>query len=143
MFNSRSFVLLILFSSNAYCDTTLSVVTENNQLRFSQQLVSGSHQQITSHPRINQTDVFRFYIKGKKGKKIQISLPSDQTIARGNEKISINQFIFGCGLSSAGIATVKNTGITDLLCIGAKATVQSKHSPGTYSNSIPIEIDYL
>ncbi|MDA0148231.1 DUF4402 domain-containing protein [Vibrio sp. LaRot3] len=104
--------------------------------------ISGSNQRVISDPELNQPDVFRFYVKGEKGKSIGVSLPKNQHVSNGNSHIKINKFSFGCGLSKSGKALIKNNGITDLLCIGAKADIKANNAAGNYSNSIVFEIKY-
>ncbi|ANU38366.1 hypothetical protein [Vibrio scophthalmi] len=99
----------------------LIIVPITEKLLFPEFYISGTNQKAIAHPKFNQTDSFSFFVEGVKGRQFKISLAPNQSLNDGKSAVSISKFIFGCGLSSSGKGVVKQSGRSELLCIGAQA----------------------
>jgi len=132
---------LLLLSPPLYA---LNIIPENMEVKFPGVYISGSGQNADSSPSNNQVHVVRFYVEGEPGKKIVVSLPTKQYLnhSRKSKRIRIRKFHFGCGLSKRGRAKIKSNGRTKILCIGAKVKIGANHPAGTYTSTIPFEVNY-
>ncbi|MBJ2145124.1 DUF4402 domain-containing protein [Vibrio sp. IB15] len=106
--------------------------------------VSGSGQNADANPSSSQIYVVRFYVEGEPGKKIVVSLPSNQYLnhSQKSKRLRIKKFYFGCGLSKRGRAKIKGNGRSKLLCIGARVKIGANHPAGVYTSTIPFEVNY-
>ena len=135
------YIGLTLYSSPFYA---LEIIPENMEVKFPGMYVSGSGQNADANPSSSQIYVVRFYVEGEPGKKIVVSLPSNQYLnhSQKSKRLRIKKFYFGCGLSKRGRAKIKGNGRTKLLCIGAKVKIGANHPAGVYTSTIPFEVNY-
>ncbi|MFA0038161.1 DUF4402 domain-containing protein [Vibrio sp. 10N.261.52.A1] len=135
------YIGLTLYSSPFYA---LEIIPENMEVKFPGMYVSGSGQNADANPSSSQIYVVRFYVEGEPGKKIVVSLPSNQYLnhSQKSKRLRIKKFYFGCGLSKRGRAKIKGNGRTKLLCIGAKVKIGANHPAGLYTSTIPFEVNY-
>ncbi|WP_240671635.1 DUF4402 domain-containing protein [Enterovibrio baiacu] len=139
----RSVVVFILSLISFPC-FSLCIVPERMKLEFSGMYVTGLNQKAKSTPFSNRVDVARFYVEGKPGERVVVTVPHRQFIykERGRERLKVNRFIYGCGLSKRGIVRIRANGRTPLLCIGAVVKIHAKNSAGRYSSAIRFEVNY-
>ena len=135
------YIGLTLYSSPFYA---LEIIPENMEVKFPGMYISGSGQNADANPANGQVYVVRFYVEGDPGKKIVISLPSNQYLnhSQKSKRLRIKKFYFGCGLSKRGRAKIKGNGRSKLLCIGAKVKIGANHPAGLYTSTIPFEVNY-
>lgn len=135
------YIGLTLYSSPFYA---LEIIPENMEVKFPGMYISGSGQNADGNPANGQTYVVRFYVEGEPGKKIVVSLPSNQYLnhSQKSKRLRIKKFYFGCGLSKRGRAKIKGNGRSKLLCIGAKVKIGANHPAGLYTSTIPFEVNY-
>ncbi|MFM2610112.1 DUF4402 domain-containing protein [Vibrio campbellii] len=135
------YIGLTLYSSPFYA---LEIIPENMEVRFPGMYISGSGQNADANPANGQIYVVRFYVEGEPGKKIVVSLPSNQYLnhSQKSKRLRIKKFYFGCGLSKRGRAKIKGNGRSKLLCIGAKVKIGANHPAGLYTSTIPFEVNY-
>lgn len=135
------YIGLTLYSSPFYA---LEIIPENMEVRFPGMYVSGSGQNADANPSSSQIYVVRFYVEGEPGKKIVVSLPSNQYLnhSQKSKRLRIKKFYFGCGLSKRGRAKIKGNGRSKLLCIGARVKIGANHPAGVYTSTIPFEVNY-
>ena len=135
------YIGLTLYSSPFYA---LEIIPENMEVKFPGMYISGSGQNADANPANGQIYVVRFYVEGDPGKKIVISLPSNQYLnhSQKSKRLRIKKFYFGCGLSKRGRAKIKGNGRSKLLCIGAKVKIGANHPAGLYTSTIPFEVNY-
>ncbi|WP_258098815.1 DUF4402 domain-containing protein [Vibrio chagasii] len=135
------YIGLTLYSSPLYA---LEIIPENMEVKFPGMYISGSGQNADANPANGQIYVVRFYVEGEPGKKIVVSLPSNQYLnhSQKSKRLRIKKFYFGCGLSKRGRAKIKGNGRSKLLCIGAKVKIGANHPAGLYTSTIPFEVNY-
>jgi len=135
------YIGLTLYSSPFYA---LEIIPENMEVKFPGMYISGSGQNADANPANGQIYVVRFYVEGEPGKKIVVSLPSNQYLnhSQKSKRLRIKKFYFGCGLSKRGRAKIKGNGRSKLLCIGAKVKIGANHPAGLYTSTIPFEVNY-
>ncbi|KZX63321.1 hypothetical protein A3712_21705 [Vibrio sp. HI00D65] len=135
------YIGLTLYSSPFYA---LEIIPENMEVKFPGMYISGSGQNADANPANDQIYVVRFYVEGEPGKKIVVSLPSNQYLnhSQKSKRLRIKKFYFGCGLSKRGRAKIKGNGRSKLLCIGAKVKIGANHPAGLYTSTIPFEVNY-
>lgn len=135
------YIGLTLYSSPFYA---LEIIPENMEVRFPGMYISGSGQNADANPANGQIYVVRFYVEGEPGKKIVVSLPSNQYLnhSQKSKRLRIKKFYFGCGLSKRGRAKIKGNGRSKLLCIGAKVKIGANNPAGLYTSTIPFEVNY-
>ncbi len=135
------YIGLTLYSSPFYA---LEIIPENMEVKFPGIYISGSGQNADANPANGQIYVVRFYVEGEPGKKIVVSLPSNQYLnhSQKSKRLRIKKFYFGCGLSKRGRAKIKGNGRSKLLCIGAKVKIGANHPAGLYTSTIPFEVNY-
>ncbi|WP_434567103.1 DUF4402 domain-containing protein [Vibrio chagasii] len=135
------YIGLTLYSSPFYA---LEIIPENMEVKFPGMYISGSGQNADANPANGQIYVVRFYVEGDPGKKIVVSLPSNQYLnhSQKSKRLRIKKFYFGCGLSKRGRAKIKGNGRSKLLCIGAKVKIGANHPAGLYTSTIPFEVNY-
>ncbi|WP_373943665.1 DUF4402 domain-containing protein [Vibrio chagasii] len=135
------YIGLTLYSSPFYA---LEIIPENMEVKFPGMYISGSGQNADANPANGQIYVVRFYVEGDPGKKIVVSLPSNQYLnhSQKSKRLRIRKFYFGCGLSKRGRAKIKGNGRSKLLCIGAKVKIGANHPAGLYTSTIPFEVNY-
>ena len=135
------YIGLTLYSSPFYA---LEIIPENMEVKFPGMYISGSGQNAAANPAYGQIYVVRFYVEGEPGKKIVVSLPSNQYLNHSQKpkRLRIKKFYFGCGLSKRGRAKIKGNGRSKLLCIGAKVKIGANHPAGLYTSTIPFEVNY-
>ncbi|MGI9877191.1 DUF4402 domain-containing protein [Vibrio chagasii] len=135
------YIGLTLYSSPFYA---LEIIPENMEVKFPGIYISGSGQNADANPANGQIYVVRFYVEGEPGKKIVVSLPSNQYLnhSQKSKRLRIRKFYFGCGLSKRGRAKIKGNGRSKLLCIGAKVKIGANHPAGLYTSTIPFEVNY-
>lgn len=135
------YIGLTLYSSPFYA---LEIIPENMEVKFPGMYISGSGQNADANPANGQIYVVRFYVEGEPGKKIVVSLPSNQYLnhSQKSKRLRIRKFYFGCGLSKRGRAKIKGNGRSKLLCIGAKVKIGANHPAGLYTSTIPFEVNY-
>lgn len=135
------YIGLTLYSSPFYA---LEIIPENMEVKFPGTYISGSGQNADANPANGQIYVVRFYVEGEPGKKIVVSLPSNQYLnhSQKSKRLRIKKFYFGCGLSKRGRAKIKGNGRSKLLCIGAKVKIGANHPAGLYTSTIPFEVNY-
>ena len=135
------YIGLTLYSSPFYA---LEIIPENMEVKFPGMYISGSGQNADANPANGQIYVVRFYVEGEPGKKIVVSLPSNQYLnhSQKSKRLRIKKFYFGCGLSKRGRAKIKGNGRSKLLCIGAKVKIGANHPAGLYTGTIPFEVNY-
>ncbi|EGU39741.1 DUF4402 domain-containing protein [Vibrio splendidus] len=135
------YIGLTLYSSPFYA---LEIIPENMEVKFPGMYISGSGQNADANPANGQIYVVRFYVEGEPGKKIVVSLPSNQYLnhSQKTKRLRIKKFYFGCGLSKRGRAKIKGNGRSKLLCIGAKVKIGANHPAGLYTSTIPFEVNY-
>lgn len=123
--------------------SSLSIIPKKNNLIFPGFYISGIYQNATSHPKYDQPDVTSFYVSGLKNRDIVISIPENQSITNNSNVVELDNYLFGCGLSATGKATIKNDGMSELLCIGIKTRILPKHDSGIYSGNVTFKVNYL
>lgn len=135
------YIGMTLYSSPFYA---LEIIPENMEVKFPGMYISGSGQNADANPANGQIYVVRFYVEGEPGKKIVVSLPSNQYLnhSQKSKRLRIKKFYFGCGLSKRGRAKIKGNGRSKLLCIGAKVKIGANHPAGLYTSTIPFEVNY-
>ena len=135
------YIGLTLYSSPFYA---LEIIPENMEVKFPGMYISGSGQNADANPANDQIYVVRFYVEGEPGKKIVVSLPSNQYLnhSQKSKRLRLMKFYFGCGLSKRGRAKIKGNGRSKLLCIGAKVKIGANHPAGLYTSTIPFEVNY-
>ena len=135
------YIGLTLYSSPFYA---LEIIPENMEVKFPGMYISGSGQNADANPANDQIYVVRFYVEGEPGKKIVVSLPSNQYLnhSQKSKRLRMKKFYFGCGLSKRGRAKIKGNGRSKLLCIGAKVKIGANHPAGLYTSTIPFEVNY-
>ncbi len=135
------YIGLTLYSSPFYA---LEIIPENMEVKFPGMYISGSGQNADANPANDQIYVVRFYVEGEPGKKIVVSLPSNQYLnhSQKSKRLRIKKFYFGCGLSKRGRAKIKGNGRSKLLCIGTKVKIGANHPAGLYTSTIPFEVNY-
>ncbi|MEZ9698997.1 hypothetical protein AB4455_27155, partial [Vibrio sp. 10N.261.46.E12] len=69
------YIGLVIYSSPFHA---LEIIPENMEVKFPGMYISGSGQNADSNPVNSQIYVVRFYVEGDPGKKIVVSLPSNQ-----------------------------------------------------------------
>ena len=108
------YIGLTLYSSPFYA---LEIIPENMEVKFPGMYISGSGQNADANPANGQIYVVRFYVEGEPGKKIVVSLPSNQYLnhSQKTKRLRIKKFYFGCGLSKRGRAKIKGNGRSKLL----------------------------
>ncbi|CAH6877130.1 conserved hypothetical protein [Vibrio chagasii] len=136
-----AYIGLIFYSCPFYA---LEIIPENMEVKFPGMYVSGSGQNADANPSSSQIYVVRFYVEGEPGKKIVVSLPSNQYLnhSQKSKRLRIKKFYFGCGLSKRGRAKIKGNGRSKLLCIGARVKIGANHPAGVYTSTIPFEVNY-
>ncbi|MEZ9524634.1 DUF4402 domain-containing protein [Enterovibrio norvegicus] len=143
IFKSRVFILFVFSVTSLPC-FSLCIVPERMKLEFSGLYVTGINQKAKSTPFYNRVDVARFYVEGKPGKNVVVTIPHRQFLYKkvGRERLKINRFVYGCGLSKRGSVRIRANGRTPLLCIGAVVKIHAKNSAGRYSSAIRFEVNY-
>ncbi|PAW09795.1 DUF4402 domain-containing protein [Vibrio sp. V1B] len=122
----------------------LTIVPENMDITFPGIYLSGRGQNAVSNPTHSQLYVVRFYVDGEPGRKITVTVPNNQYLNhdKSSRKIKVRRIFYGCGLSKRGRAKINSNGRSKLLCIGAKIRIGAKFPAGSYSGTIPFEVNY-